>query len=140
MINKSKFAFHISHQVRWGEMDALGHVNNVTYFSYYENVRIEYFKSLGFNSINIDESLGPVLASISCNFLKPVVYPDTIIIGAGIRKVGNTSIQLDYDIFSEQQQDIVSTGSSVVVMINYQTGIKVRVSDEIREMIRKIEG
>lgn len=121
-------------------MDALGHVNNTTYFSYYENVRIEYFRSLGFESIIPEDNVGPVLASISCNFLKPVVYPDTIIIGAGIRKVGNSSIQLDYDIFSEQQKKIVSTGSSVVVMVNYRTGRKERVSDDIRKKIREIEG
>ena len=133
------FMFGQADRVRFHELDVLDHVNNATYFKYYEDVRIDYFKQLGFDTFRPSDPIGPVLAQISCQYRSAIVYPDTIRTYTWVEKIGNTSLQMDYSIFSETQNAIVATGSSIVVMVNYTSNEKVRVSDEIRERIKKIE-
>lgn len=120
-------------------MDALGHVNNAQYFTYFENVRIEYFRSLGFKIISVNEETGPILAQISCDFRQPITFPDKLTIGAGITRIGNSSLQFDYDVYSTNEDRIVAEGKSVVVLINYRTGKSIPVTDEDRERINAAE-
>lgn len=60
-------------RMRWGDMDALGHMNNTVYFRYFEQVRISWFDSIGVDYSTLRE--GPVIGSISCRFILPAVYP-----------------------------------------------------------------
>lgn len=60
-------------RVRWGEMDSLGHMNNAVYFRYLEQARITWFDQVGADYRKLPE--GPVLGSITCRFIVPVVYP-----------------------------------------------------------------
>ena len=125
--------------VRWGEMDALGHINNTVYFRYFEDVRIEYFKKLGLEAVTSDQEMGPILAQIGCQFLRPVEYPDQVTIGIWVARIGNTSLQMDYEVYSQQHQEVIATGTSIVVMINYQDGSKIKVSDELRKQIQDLQ-
>jgi acyl-CoA thioester hydrolase len=60
-------------QLRWGDMDALGHMNNTVYFRFLEQARISWFDRIGADYRNQPE--GAVLGSIACRFVLPVVYP-----------------------------------------------------------------
>jgi acyl-CoA thioester hydrolase len=60
-------------RMRWGDMDALGHMNNTLYFRFLEQARISWFDSLGLDYRTQPE--GPILGSISCRFILPAVYP-----------------------------------------------------------------
>lgn len=59
--------------MRWGDMDALGHMNNTIYFRYFEQARISWFDAIGADYKTLPE--GPILGSISCRFVLPAVYP-----------------------------------------------------------------
>lgn len=122
--------------VRWGEMDALGHVNNIIYYRYFEEIRIVYFDKIKLPFCSEGKGLGPILAASSCQFKQAVTYPDTLTVAASVSKIGNSSMTIDYQIYSNKLESIVSTGSSVIVLINYTTGEKVRISDEVREQIK----
>lgn len=60
-------------RMRWGDMDALGHMNNTVYFRYLEQARISWFDSIGADYKRLPE--GPILGSIACRFIIPAVYP-----------------------------------------------------------------
>lgn len=60
-------------RMRWGDMDALGHMNNTIYFRYFEQARISWFDAIGADYKTLPE--GPILGSISCRFVLPAVYP-----------------------------------------------------------------
>jgi len=60
-------------QMRWGDMDALGHMNNTVYFRFLEQARVSWFDSIGADYRRLPE--GPVLGSIACRFVAPAVYP-----------------------------------------------------------------
>jgi acyl-CoA thioester hydrolase len=60
-------------RMRWGDMDALGHLNNTVYFRYLEQARVSWFDGIGGDYRTLPE--GPVLGSIACRFVLPVIYP-----------------------------------------------------------------
>jgi acyl-CoA thioester hydrolase len=78
--------------VRWGEMDALRHVNNTAYFRYFEEARVRLFSVMGLDGS--DGRYG-VLAHASCDFLKPLMYPARVVVGMKLARVGRTSLELD---------------------------------------------
>ncbi len=78
MTHKPRMLVHTSRQpIRWGDMDALGHVNNTVYFRYLEQARIEWIYGLHAEGEAYDR-IGPVIVNASCTFLEPLVYPGEI--------------------------------------------------------------
>ena len=68
---------HVSRiPIRWGDMDAYGHVNNAVYFRYMEQARIDLLEALG---VPIDTRVqGPVIVNAACTFLAPLNYPGEV--------------------------------------------------------------
>jgi len=84
--------------------------------------------------------LGPILASITCNYRKQLGYPDIIHVGARVSRLGRSSMTKHHAVFSEKLQAIAADGESVVVVFNYDTQRPVRIPDEIRDAMRRLEG
>ncbi len=121
--------------VHWGEMDALGHVNNIRYFAWFETARIAFFHKVGIGADG-PTSAGPILATTTCDFLRPLSYPASVVVGARVPKVGNTSLVMEYGVALQAAPDeLVARGSGVIVLVDYETGDKRRVPDEVRQAI-----
>lgn len=121
--------------IAWGHMDAFVHLNNVLYYRYAESARIQYLQRA-----NIFAASSPVLlAHSSCTYLRPVLFPDTLLIGVRCKKLGNTSIVFAYEFYSETQQTIVATVEAVIVRMNEQQTQKQPWTDEERQRIMQIE-
>lgn len=124
----------IAFPIHWGDMDTLGHVNNVRYFRWFESARIACFERIGVSTTG--RGVGPILASTSCDFLRPLVYPADVVVGARIVRVGETSMTLEYGLWrAGAEEELHARGASVVVLVNYDTGVKVRVPDDVRQAI-----
>jgi len=118
--------------VAWGEMDALGHVNNIRYIAWAETARIALFRQLGMATLP-EDPVGPILARIECDYLEPVEYPARITVGIRAERVGNSSMTLEHEIWrTGAPERVVARGKAVVVLINYATQEKVRVPDAVR--------
>lgn len=100
--------------IHWGEMDAFNHLNNVVYYRYSESARIGYLHALDM----FDGSMVTVLAQSSCQYLRPVTYPDTLLLGVRCQRLGNTSITMEYSYYSTAQNIIVATAEAVVVRLD----------------------
>lgn len=124
--------------VQWGDMDALGHVNNARYFTWFESARIAYFQKVGILS-DKPSSLGPILRRTECDFLRPVKFPAELVVGARVTDVRNTSFIMEYAVGSVDTPDEhFARGTGVVVLVNYESGEKVNVPEEVRERIRAL--
>ena len=123
--------------VQWGEQDAFQHVNATVYFRWFENARIEFLNQLDTQITMGHGELGPILASIKCDYKLQIKHPDKVLIGTRIGKVGRTSIQVLHTVFSQQHKAIAAEGDSTIVLFNYKTGKPQRVPDSIREQIEK---
>lgn len=131
--------FAISLPVQWGDQDAFGHVNNVVYFRWMESARIAYFAALELGNIMTNQGVGPILASIQCDYRRQLLYPDTIQISASIPKIGRTSLNMQHRVYSMQQQTIVAEGDSTIVMFDYAAQKPTPVPDAIRRKIEALE-
>jgi acyl-CoA thioester hydrolase len=127
-----RWTTEVTLDVAWGEMDALGHVNNIRYIAWAETARIAFFRQLGMATLP-GEPVGPILARIECDYLEPVEYPARVTVGMRASRIGNTSLVLEHEIWrAGTPEQVVARGRAVVVLINYATQEKVRVPDEIR--------
>ena len=75
---KKKLVYEMQMPIRWGDMDAMGHVNNTVYFRYLETIRIEWMRSIGCQPDPQGE--GPVIVNAFCNFYKQLEYPGDVIV------------------------------------------------------------
>ena len=87
--DRRKLTFEMLIPVRWGDMDAMGHVNNTVYFRYFETLRIEWMYTLGFPADPLGE--GFVIANAFCNFLRQVEYPGEVRARHYVGAVGRSS-------------------------------------------------
>ena len=77
--------------IRWGDMDAMGHVNNTTYFRYLETVRIDWARSIGCQPD--PQGQGIVIVNAFCTFYKQLEYPGDILVKMYVSDVGRTSFE-----------------------------------------------
>jgi len=125
--------------VHWGEMDAFDHVNNVTYFRYFETARIAYFDAIGYREHMALHQVGPILAETACRFRRPLSYPDDLIAGARVTEVGDDRFTMEYAVWSTSQQTIAATGHGAIVSYDYAAGRRVPLPDVIRAAIARVE-
>ena len=113
--------------VRWGDMDALGHVNNAVYFTYAEQARLEWLHAV---QPEAWAELGPILASISADFKRPVVYPATVEIRVLAGEAGRTSLRQRYAMTVDGED--VCEVEAVLVWVSRETGRPVPLPDNVR--------
>ena len=125
--------------IAWGEMDAYQHVNNVSYFRYFESVRIAYFEKLGLQNYKEQTGIGPILGSTSCRYKLPLTYPDTIFVGAKTNSIEEDRMNMKYLIVSKRHQKIAAEGEGTVVIYDYREGKKTAMPEELRNRIAELE-
>lgn len=127
---------HTSRQtVRWGDMDALGHVNNTLYFRYMETARLEWFFGLvGDDAYRTGEGL--VIANAICNFRRPLVYPAAVEVRMYLGKPGTTSVASYYDIVAGGVT--YADGESRIVWIDLGTGRPRPLPEQIIRLLRTL--
>ncbi len=135
----SEFHTIVTLPLQWGDQDAFGHVNNTVYVRWCETSRVEYLIRIGLWMI-LPNGLGPILASVSCDYRLPLTYPDTVHVGARVTRVGNSSFRMEHRIVSEALNAVAADAHSTVVVLDYKRNKPVRVPDAVRKAIEQLEG
>lgn len=125
--NDAKHVHTAEISVRWGDMDAAGHVNNSRFFSYFEEARVNWLKSA--LDASLFETSGPVLANASCDFKQPLRYPADLAIDVYATPPGRSSLKNVYDARVQGSGDRVAVGTAVLVWVSVETGTPVEVPD-----------
>lgn len=123
----------------WGDEDAFGHVNNVVYLRWCETSRVEYLRRIGLWVQLPPNGIGPILASIKCDYKAPLTYPDTVHIGARITGIGNSSFQMEHCVVSERLRCVAAMVDSTLVLLDYKSRKSAPVPAETRQVIREME-
>jgi acyl-CoA thioester hydrolase len=126
--------------VQWGDQDAFQHVNNTVYLRWFESARILYGEQVGLFERMKAENIGPILASITCHYRLPITYPDLVLIGARITRIGRSSLTMDHLLMSEAASAVAAEGTSTLVLYDYNTARPHPVPEEIRKAIEALEG
>ena len=107
--------------MRWGEMDALGHMNNVSYFRYFEQARISWFDSLKIDYSPASE--GPILGTINCKFVRPAIYPADLEITTYVGKPGRSSFMMFHEMYlAVEPATLYSEAGAAMVWIGIGDG------------------
>lgn len=108
----------VSIPIRWGDMDAQGHVNNTVYFRYMEQARIEWLESLR-ERIGDVEGQGSVIVNASCTFLLPLCYPGAIDVRMFVVAPGRSSLDSHYELWMNDRK--YAEGNARIVWIDQRT-------------------
>jgi acyl-CoA thioester hydrolase len=124
----------------WGDQDAFGHANNLCYFRWAETARVEYLLGIGQFPKLPPTGMGPILASMKCDYRRVLNYPDTVYVGTRITRIGNSSFQMEHRIVSHNLDEIAAELDSTLVLLDYRRHKPVTVPPEVRSLIGALEG
>lgn len=128
--------YELDMPIRWGDMDAMGHVNNTVYFRYIEQCRIDWFTSMGIDAG--PAGVGPVVVNASCEFLRQLEYPGTVRIRQFAGEIGRSSFQTHIEMTRvDDLQTVYATGAARVVWVDFPRKKSVPLPAEIREAITR---
>ena len=119
--------------VRWGDMDALGHVNNTLYFRYMEQARLEWLYAFVGHDRPYEAQSGPLIVNASCTFLEPIVYPAELEIVMTLGEPGRTSIGSFYEILLDGRR--VAEGAARMVWVARADGRPTPLPDAVRALL-----
>ena len=119
--------------IRWGDMDAMGHVNNTVYFRFMEQARISWFDTL-VPRAEAWKSTGIVIANASCNFKRPLSYPGTVDVKVYTGPPGGSSVETFYELVL--RDELYADGGAMVVFIDMEKQKPVRIPENIRVLLR----
>jgi acyl-CoA thioester hydrolase len=132
-MNEKKLVHTERIAIRWGDMDAMGHVNNTVYFRYMEQARIGWFEAL----VPPEEAwkgTGIVIANASCNFKRPINYPGTVEVRVLVGPPGGSSVPTFYELLVDDA--LYADGEATVVFIDVETQKPMRIPQTIREALQ----
>lgn len=127
-------------EVRWGDMDALGHVNNTRYFGYFEEGRVAWFARAA-PGRRIDEGgVIPLLAHTACDYLAPVEYPATLVVSTRALRLGTSSVTLQHLVRDAKSGRAHAVGEAVIVFWNLEAGAPSPLDEALRAGVRALDG
>ncbi|MCY2993049.1 MAG: thioesterase family protein [Planctomycetota bacterium] len=118
--------------IQWGDQDAFGHVNNTLPLRWFETSRVVLLEQIGLGHLMSGDGLGPIVVSITCNYRRQVVYPDTVHVATKVADIGPARLILAHAVYSESQRAVTTDGQTVIVFFDYQAQRPRRVPDEVR--------
>jgi len=117
--------------VRWGDLDAMGHVNNTTYFRYFETLRIDWLARFG--AMPNPDGVGPVMANGFCNFLRQIEFPGELVARHYVSAPGTKSLDTWFTLSMAQSPDVISAnGGATLVWVDLPNGRTVPLPEPVR--------
>ena len=135
------FKFHHPVEVRYGDLDPQGHVNNAKHLTYFEQARIAYMIELGlFTKDQSFMEIGVILADVHITYLAPIYFGEQIKVGVHIAKLGTKSMTWNQNIVDAKAGKELAKGEVVMVTYDYKEEKTINIPHEWREKIKHFEG
>lgn len=120
--------------IRWGDMDAMGHVNNTVYFRYMEQARVEWIERIGY-PIDSQREEAAVVVNASCTFLLPLTYPGQLECRMYVGKPGRSSLPTYYELRKLGADALYAEGAAKMVWMAPATGKSVPLPERLLQAI-----
>ena len=137
----SDFKFFHPIEVRYGDLDPQGHLNNAKYLTFFEQARVRYMIHL--DLYPQDQSfmkVGVIVADAHIAFLAPIHFGEDVKVGVLTSKLGNKSMTIEQNIVNNASGQEMARGEVVTVTFDYQSKKTISIPEEWREKISKFEG
>ncbi len=136
---RSSFRYFTQQPTRWGDADALGHINNVLFIRYIESGRLDYFEQLCGITLEAGIHEGFVIADLRVSFLRQVHHPSELVVATGVSRLGNSSFDVLAGIFVENESDPVFTSKGICVWFDFDKNASKAIPTDIRNTIINFE-
>ena len=136
--DKTQFSYLTTINTRWADNDIYGHVNNVTYYAFFDSAVNRYLINEG----GLDIHTSPVIAfvvSSRCDYHAPIAYPEDIQVGVRVARLGTSSVTYQVCIFRLDGDDPIATGEFVHVFVNRERQASQPIPEQIRTALEKIQ-
>lgn len=133
---KYKHTTHIT--VRFADLDAMGHLNHAKYLTFMEQARVQYIQLIC-ELTDGWENFGVILASVTCDYIKPVSFAEIVTIYTRCSRLGGKSFDMDY-VLVNGNDETVATGKTTMVAFDYPTNQTISIPDVWRNKIIAYEG
>lgn len=137
-IDLSTYTVHCDVEVRFSDLDAMGHVNNATYLTYLEQGRVDYWRRLT-GSADL-ASFNFILARVAIDYQRPIELCERVAVNLRVSEVGHKSFVVDYALTSVDGTTLHATARSVQVMFDYTSRQSCPVDETLRARIAAFEG
>jgi len=131
------FNHSIPVQIRFNDLDLMGHVNNTEYINYFGVGRLHYF-NLVFENIIDWKNYGVVLVNTCVDYIKPIYLNDTITVFSRTSRIGTKSFEMEQGIFN-QKNELNSINKSVIVCYDFFKNISIETPQVWKEKLQKFE-
>lgn len=125
--------------VRYSDLDTQRHVNNAAFISFLESARMGYYQACGVWDGKSFDDFGFVVAALKIDYLKPILFGQTIRVGLGVIDMGNKSLRFHFEMEDNSGKIKFARGESVMVAVDRQNGQSIPISPEWREKINTFE-
>ncbi|MBC6625211.1 thioesterase family protein [Pseudomonas sp.] len=122
---------------RWHDNDAYGHVNNVTYYSFFDTAVNTYLIEQGGLDIHDGEVVGFVVSS-ACDYFASIAFPECIEVGLRVGKLGNSSVQYELAVFKAGEEEACAAGRFVHVFVDRASNQPVPIPGMLREAMQRL--
>jgi acyl-CoA thioester hydrolase len=136
--NAEGYSLAVPVDVRFRDMDSMGHVNNAVYFTYFENARIAYWRAVP--GVRSRRNLDYILARAECDFRSPTTIEDELVCHVRVASFGRSSFVFDYLLRDERSGRIVAEGRTVQVMYDYVVRKSRPLDPDLKAAIEQFEG
>lgn len=131
---QKKLVFDLCMPIRWGDMDAMGHVNNTTYFRYLESCRIDWMRSIG--GMPDPQGDGPVIINAFCNFYKQLEYPGDVRVKMFVSDPARATFETWNTIERVDQPGVIyAAGGATTIWVDFPNQKAKTMPDWLRELV-----
>jgi acyl-CoA thioester hydrolase len=131
---QKKLTLEMTIPIRWGDMDAMGHVNNTIYFRYMETVRLEWLYQVG--GVRDAEGNGPVIVNAFCNFIRQLQYPGDLLAKHYVANPGRSSFEAYVTLErTDAAGAICASGGAKTVWVNFALEKSVPLPEAVRRLV-----
>ncbi len=135
----SDYRFYQDITVRYGDLDAQGHVNNATYLTYLEHARVGYMQALGLWDGRSFLDIGIVIAEIRITYKAPILLGQKVRVGVRITRMGNKSFTMSYRVEDTDNGRPLAEAESVQVAYDYRNGATMPIPPSWRQIVATFE-
>ena len=135
---RSKYRMFLAIPTRWMDNDTYGHVNNVTYYAYFDTVVNEHLVRAGNLDIRNGGAIG-IVVETACRFHKPLSFPETVDAGMRVVRVGHSSVTYEIGLFRAGDDEAAATGRFVHVWVDRQHRRPIAVPATVRAALAPLE-
>jgi len=122
---------------RWMDNDIYGHVNNVTYYSYFDTAVNAFLIERGVLDIHDGDTVGFVVES-GCSYFAPIAFPDRLQVGVRVARIGTSSVRYELGIFRDGDPAVCAAGHFVHVYVDRRSGRPASVPAPMRAVLQTI--